>query len=158
MYYHGSWILNVVICFRVDFVKYPSLKDVEYFNVTMEPGDCLFIPYKWWVSYCNIYSNKILDSDWSMMIACWCYQENYSNVANVWQKGQMYESETKKLKNLKNLIRLHPLFAANFCCKNCTQKVAWTVGAIHNTYKLIYGHKFMMFWKFWELSKHHLFP
>lgn len=33
--------------FRVDFVKYPSLKDVEYFNVTMEPGDCLFIPYKW---------------------------------------------------------------------------------------------------------------
>lgn len=33
--------------FRVDLVKYPSLKDVEYFNVTMEPGDCLFIPYKW---------------------------------------------------------------------------------------------------------------
>ncbi|KAL9969293.1 hypothetical protein ACROYT_G021492 [Oculina patagonica] len=33
---------------RVDFVKYPSLKDVEYFNVTMEPGDCLFIPYKWY--------------------------------------------------------------------------------------------------------------
>lgn len=32
---------------RVDLVKYPSLKDVEYFNVTMEPGDCLFIPYKW---------------------------------------------------------------------------------------------------------------
>ena len=35
--------------FRVDLVKYPSLKDVEYFNVTMEPGDCLFIPYKWYV-------------------------------------------------------------------------------------------------------------
>jgi len=33
---------------RVDFVKYPSLKDVEYYNVTMEPGDCLFIPYKWY--------------------------------------------------------------------------------------------------------------
>lgn len=32
---------------RVDFVKYPSLIDVEYFNVTMAPGDCLFIPYKW---------------------------------------------------------------------------------------------------------------
>ncbi|XP_068755514.1 tRNA wybutosine-synthesizing protein 5-like [Montipora capricornis] len=31
----------------VDFVKYPSLKDVEYYNVSMEPGDCLFIPYKW---------------------------------------------------------------------------------------------------------------
>jgi len=31
----------------VDFVKYPSLKDVEYYNVTMEAGDCLFIPYKW---------------------------------------------------------------------------------------------------------------
>lgn len=37
------------LSFRVDFVKYPSLKDVEYYNVTMEPGDCLFIPYKWWV-------------------------------------------------------------------------------------------------------------
>lgn len=33
---------------RVDFVKYPSLENVEYFNVTMEPGDCLFIPYKWY--------------------------------------------------------------------------------------------------------------
>lgn len=38
---------NTGTCSRVDFVKYPSLKDVEYFNVTMEPGDCLFIPYKW---------------------------------------------------------------------------------------------------------------
>ena len=38
---------DAVTCSRVDFVKYPSLKDVEYFNVTMEPGDCLFIPYKW---------------------------------------------------------------------------------------------------------------
>ncbi|XP_001630801.3 uncharacterized protein LOC5510344 [Nematostella vectensis] len=33
---------------RVDFTKYPGLKEVQYFNVTMEPGDCLFIPYKWY--------------------------------------------------------------------------------------------------------------
>ena len=46
--------------FRVDFVKYPSLKDVEYFNVTMEPGDCLFIPYKWWVFLQTLYCAFLL--------------------------------------------------------------------------------------------------
>lgn len=32
---------------RVDFTKYPGLREVEFYNVTMQPGDCLFIPYKW---------------------------------------------------------------------------------------------------------------
>ncbi|KXJ22797.1 lysine-specific demethylase 8 [Exaiptasia diaphana] len=32
---------------KVDFTKYPGLRDVTYYNVTMETGDCLFIPYKW---------------------------------------------------------------------------------------------------------------
>ncbi|XP_031567482.1 tRNA wybutosine-synthesizing protein 5-like [Actinia tenebrosa] len=32
---------------RVDFTKYPGLRDVQVYHVAMEPGDCLFIPYKW---------------------------------------------------------------------------------------------------------------
>ncbi|KAI8507973.1 hypothetical protein Bbelb_142130 [Branchiostoma belcheri] len=32
---------------KVDLYKYPGLKDVPWYNATMEAGDCLFIPYKW---------------------------------------------------------------------------------------------------------------
>ncbi|XP_035668201.1 bifunctional peptidase and arginyl-hydroxylase JMJD5-like isoform X1 [Branchiostoma floridae] len=32
---------------KVDLHKYPGLKDVPWYNATMEAGDCLFIPYKW---------------------------------------------------------------------------------------------------------------
>jgi len=32
---------------RVDFEKYPGLIDVEYYNVSMQAGDCLFIPHRW---------------------------------------------------------------------------------------------------------------
>jgi len=28
-------------------VKYPGLIDVEYYNVTMQAGDCLYIPNRW---------------------------------------------------------------------------------------------------------------
>lgn len=31
----------------VDMVKYPGMRDVEFFNAKMFPGDCLYIPYKW---------------------------------------------------------------------------------------------------------------
>ena len=41
-------LLWCCICvFRVDFEKYPGLIDVEYYNVTMQAGDCLFIPQRW---------------------------------------------------------------------------------------------------------------
>jgi len=33
---------------RVDFTKYPSLREVEYIQCHMEEGDCLFIPYRWY--------------------------------------------------------------------------------------------------------------
>nr|XP_054756261.1 bifunctional peptidase and arginyl-hydroxylase JMJD5-like isoform X1 [Lytechinus pictus] len=32
---------------RVDLTKYPGLGQVPWYNVTMEKGDCLFIPYRW---------------------------------------------------------------------------------------------------------------
>ncbi|MEO9511681.1 MAG: cupin-like domain-containing protein [Flavobacteriaceae bacterium] len=31
-----------------DEEKYPRFKDVEFYKVTLEPGDVLFIPGKWW--------------------------------------------------------------------------------------------------------------
>ena len=35
------------VLYRVDFVKYPGLAKVEYHYVEMQPGDCLYIPYRW---------------------------------------------------------------------------------------------------------------
>eukprot|EP00057_Strongylocentrotus_purpuratus_P002050 XP_003723742.1 PREDICTED: uncharacterized protein LOC100892633 [Strongylocentrotus purpuratus] len=32
---------------KVDLTKYPGLGQVPWYNVTMERGDCLFIPYRW---------------------------------------------------------------------------------------------------------------
>ena len=32
---------------KVDLEKYPGLADVPWYKATMEPGDCLFIPYRW---------------------------------------------------------------------------------------------------------------
>ncbi|XP_070568015.1 tRNA wybutosine-synthesizing protein 5-like [Ptychodera flava] len=32
---------------KVDFTKYPELNNVEYHFANMTPGDCLFIPFKW---------------------------------------------------------------------------------------------------------------
>lgn len=36
---------------KVDYVKFPELRNIkEYVLADMEAGDCLFIPYKWYVS------------------------------------------------------------------------------------------------------------
>ncbi|XP_033108665.1 bifunctional peptidase and arginyl-hydroxylase JMJD5-like [Anneissia japonica] len=32
---------------KADLLKYPGLGEVPWFNVTMEAGDCFYIPYKW---------------------------------------------------------------------------------------------------------------
>jgi lysine-specific demethylase 8 len=32
---------------NVDTDKYPGFKDMQFFNVTMEAGDCLYIPWLW---------------------------------------------------------------------------------------------------------------
>ena len=69
--FRASWLnemLSFVSYFRVDFVKYPSLKDVEYFNVTMEPGDCLFIPYKWW-ALCKLFCAFLLSVSYKEVLS-----------------------------------------------------------------------------------------
>ncbi|XP_022247962.1 lysine-specific demethylase 8-like isoform X2 [Limulus polyphemus] len=32
---------------KVDMYRYPGLQDVPWYNVTINPGDCIFIPYMW---------------------------------------------------------------------------------------------------------------
>ena len=32
---------------KVDLQKYPGLADVPWYKAAMEPGDCLFIPYRY---------------------------------------------------------------------------------------------------------------
>ena len=40
-------VLTMNVFYRVDFVKYPGLAEVEYYHVQMQPGDCLYIPFGW---------------------------------------------------------------------------------------------------------------
>ncbi|XP_076305315.1 bifunctional peptidase and arginyl-hydroxylase JMJD5-like isoform X2 [Tachypleus tridentatus] len=35
---------------KVDMYRYPGLQDVPWYNVTINPGDCIFIPYMWFHS------------------------------------------------------------------------------------------------------------
>ena len=39
-------------------MKYPGLKDVEYHYAKMEPGDCLYIPYLWYILYNIVLNSK----------------------------------------------------------------------------------------------------
>lgn len=51
----------------LDFVKYPGMREVEYINGTMEEGDCLFIPYKWFHQV-NSWSN---DDGMNLAVNVW---------------------------------------------------------------------------------------
>lgn len=44
-------VFHVENCFKfsVDFTKYPIFHEVEFHEAKMESGDCLFIPFKWYV-------------------------------------------------------------------------------------------------------------
>ncbi len=33
---------------NVNIENYPGFKEIQFFNVTMEPGDCMYIPWKWY--------------------------------------------------------------------------------------------------------------
>ncbi|XP_065057677.1 uncharacterized protein LOC135685618 isoform X2 [Rhopilema esculentum] len=52
---------------KLDFVKYPGMREVEYINATMEEGDCLFIPYKWFHQV-NSWSN---DNGMNVAVNVW---------------------------------------------------------------------------------------
>ncbi|XP_066914697.1 jmjC domain-containing protein E-like [Clytia hemisphaerica] len=43
---------------RVDYVKYPYLRKIDkYIKVQLEPGDCLYVPYRWYKQF-NSYANN----------------------------------------------------------------------------------------------------
>ena len=40
----------------VDYVKYPYLRKIDkYIKVRLEPGDCLYVPYRWYDNLLNSY-------------------------------------------------------------------------------------------------------
>ena len=54
--------------FSVDFTKFPGMADVEYYHVNLSAGDCLYIPYKWYVfpllrSWFTVYDDDDDDDD-----------------------------------------------------------------------------------------------
>lgn len=48
---------------NVDDEKYPLLKHVQFYNVSMEAGDCLYIPTRWF-HYVNSYNRNIAINKW----------------------------------------------------------------------------------------------
>ncbi|XP_013416768.1 tRNA wybutosine-synthesizing protein 5 [Lingula anatina] len=48
---------------RVDFDKYPGLREVEYYHVNLTAGDCLYIPYKW-IHQVRSYNRNIAVNIW----------------------------------------------------------------------------------------------
>lgn len=59
---------------KVDFTKYPSLREVEYWEAEMEAGDCLYIPFQWFHqvnSFPNENNTNIAVNVW------WHYNDSY---------------------------------------------------------------------------------
>lgn len=48
---------------RVDYTLYPGLAEVDYIHVSMEPGDCLYIPYRW-IHQVRSYGNNLAVNIW----------------------------------------------------------------------------------------------
>ncbi|XP_033740827.1 uncharacterized protein LOC117327771 isoform X1 [Pecten maximus] len=48
---------------RVDYTAYPGLAEVDYIHVSMEPGDCLYIPYRW-IHQVRSYGNNLAVNIW----------------------------------------------------------------------------------------------
>ncbi|KAK6169680.1 hypothetical protein SNE40_020679 [Patella caerulea] len=48
---------------KMDYVKYPTLAKVEYIHAHLEPGDCLYIPYKW-IHQVRSYNSNLAVNIW----------------------------------------------------------------------------------------------
>ncbi|XP_046581784.1 uncharacterized protein LOC124289225 [Haliotis rubra] len=49
---------------QVDYVKYPTLREVEYHKASLSAGDCIFIPPKWYWQVNSQESSKSVDILW----------------------------------------------------------------------------------------------
>lgn len=49
---------------NVDTDKYPGFKDIQFYNVSMEAGDCLYIPWFWFHHVNSIGSNLAVNIWW----------------------------------------------------------------------------------------------
>ncbi|XP_033634064.1 bifunctional peptidase and arginyl-hydroxylase JMJD5-like [Asterias rubens] len=49
---------------RVDMYKYPGLGQVPWYNVTMEPSDCFFIPYRWYHQVRSLQGRNLAINIW----------------------------------------------------------------------------------------------
>lgn len=59
--HHDTGIKKEIFVFRVDLNAYPRLANVKYQKASMEAGDCLYIPYLWYID-CLRDSFYFLDS------------------------------------------------------------------------------------------------
>ncbi|XP_050390812.1 uncharacterized protein LOC126809970 [Patella vulgata] len=48
---------------KMDYTKYPTLAKIEYIHAHMEPGDCLYIPYKW-IHQVRSYNSNLAVNIW----------------------------------------------------------------------------------------------
>ncbi|XP_021377379.1 tRNA wybutosine-synthesizing protein 5-like isoform X2 [Mizuhopecten yessoensis] len=60
---HPEGSYSAVDVDSVDYTAYPGLAEVEYIHVSMEAGDCLYIPYRW-IHQVRSYANNLAVNIW----------------------------------------------------------------------------------------------
>lgn len=68
---------------HVDMYKYPQFLDVPWYNVSMEPGDCLYIPYRW--------AHQVRSSGRNLAINIWFIHQHYFDEEDCKAKGDLPE-------------------------------------------------------------------
>jgi len=75
----NSWVdaKAVNVYCSVDYRLYPGLAEVEYYQVSLSAGDCLYVPYNWWVDCCavsvTLASSIVIDENYYLTkVAQWC--------------------------------------------------------------------------------------
>jgi len=72
-----------------DYEKYPLLKQAKSFHVTLEPGDILYIPERWWHSTYNIdvsigvTFNSVNSSNWWVFSRSICFKNRATIKAKI---------------------------------------------------------------------------
>ncbi|XP_060067702.1 tRNA wybutosine-synthesizing protein 5-like [Ylistrum balloti] len=60
---HPEGSYSAVDVDRVDYTVYPGLAEVDFIHVSMEAGDCLYIPYRW-IHQVRSYGNNLAVNIW----------------------------------------------------------------------------------------------
>lgn len=77
--YNHKHVFSPIDIFNIDYTKYPLMKNVQYMDVVVNPGEAIFLPMGWW------HGVKSLEKTISMSMTDFAFPNNvwtYSEVRN----------------------------------------------------------------------------